>query len=256
MSQRGRRGEIANNPGLAYLIEAGYVGKDAESVLSKLLEANSFVGKALTPCYLDYVGVFGQGKSDVRQETGLLQLNSHMLGGGSQVKYWFICLAAIIYKGCEVVTSCSIAHHCSLLMLPALYTFPYTNLQIAKAILFICGGAFVGREDNLRKEDKSEVRSVDKLWLFGLRDSANEYTDDDDVSWKVRRAAAKCLAALVVTQPEMLSKLYRQACSKLIDKFKERKSKLSPIVLDTSIYAVTSHANCYTQGLRESVIGK
>uniref|UniRef100_M1CF84 Tip120 n=1 Tax=Solanum tuberosum TaxID=4113 RepID=M1CF84_SOLTU len=41
-------------------------------------------------------------------------------------------------------------------------------------------------------------------------DSANEYTDDDDVSWKVRRAAAKCLAALVVTQPEMLSKLYKQ----------------------------------------------
>ncbi|KAH0767227.1 hypothetical protein KY285_003098, partial [Solanum tuberosum] len=57
------------------------------------------------------------------------------------------------------------------------------------------------------------------------RDSANEYTDDGDVSWKVRRAAAKCLAALVVTQPEMLSKLYKQACSKLIDRFKERKSK-------------------------------
>uniref|UniRef100_A0A0V0GXZ6 Putative ovule protein n=1 Tax=Solanum chacoense TaxID=4108 RepID=A0A0V0GXZ6_SOLCH len=36
-------------------------------------------------------------------------------------------------------------------MLSALYTFPYTNLQIAKAILFICGGAFVGREDNFRK---------------------------------------------------------------------------------------------------------
>ncbi|XP_006346372.2 cullin-associated NEDD8-dissociated protein 1-like [Solanum tuberosum] len=87
-------------------------------------------------------------------------------------------------------------------------------------------------------------------------DSANEYTDDDDVSWKVRRAAAKCLAALVVTQPEMLSKLYKQACSKLIDRFKERKSKLSPNVLDTFIYAVTSHANCYTQGLRECVFGK
>ncbi|WMV12835.1 hypothetical protein MTR67_006220 [Solanum verrucosum] len=59
-----------------------------------------------------------------KHETGLLQLNSHMLGGESQVKYWFICLAAIIYKGCEV---------------------------IAKAILFICGGAFIGREDNFRK---------------------------------------------------------------------------------------------------------
>lgn len=45
---------------------------------------------------------------------------------------------------------------------------------------------------------------------FCCSESANEYTDDEDVSWKVRRAAAKCLAALVVTRPEMLSKLYEQ----------------------------------------------
>ncbi|CAJ2656802.1 unnamed protein product [Trifolium pratense] len=34
---------------------------------------------------------------------------------------------------------------------------------------------------------------------------ANEYTDDEDASWKVRRAAAKCLAALMVSRPELLS---------------------------------------------------
>ncbi|KAG5126581.1 hypothetical protein JHK82_027416 [Glycine max] len=43
---------------------------------------------------------------------------------------------------------------------------------------------------------------------FSVNESANEYTDDEDVSWKVQRVAAKCLVALIVSRPKILSKLY------------------------------------------------
>ncbi|WRX27438.1 TATA-binding protein interacting (TIP20) - like 2 [Theobroma cacao] len=74
-------------------------------------------------------------------------------------------------------------------------------------------------------------------------ESANEYTDDEDVSWKVRRAAAKCLAALIVSRPEMLCKLYEEACPKLIDRFKEREENVKMDVFNTFIELLRQTGN-------------
>ncbi|KAI4296141.1 hypothetical protein L6164_036124 [Bauhinia variegata] len=74
-------------------------------------------------------------------------------------------------------------------------------------------------------------------------ESANEYTDDEDVSWKVRRAAAKCLAALIVSRPEMLAKLYEEACPKLIDRFKEREENVKMDIFNTFVELLRQTGN-------------
>ncbi|PPE02794.1 hypothetical protein GOBAR_DD00163 [Gossypium barbadense] len=79
--------------------------------------------------------------------------------------------------------------------------------------------------------------------LLFYSESANEYTDDEDVSWKVRRAAAKCLAALIVSRPEMLCKLYEEACPKLIDRSKEREENVKMDVFNTFIELLRQTGN-------------
>ncbi|KMZ65955.1 Cullin-associated NEDD8-dissociated protein [Zostera marina] len=66
-------------------------------------------------------------------------------------------------------------------------------------------------------------------------ESADEYTDDEDISWKVRRAAAKCLGAIVISRPEMLSKMYSEASPRIIERFKEREENVKMDIFNTFI---------------------
>ena len=70
------------------------------------------------------------------------------------------------------------------------------------------------------------------------RMSDDDYTDDDDVSWKVRRAASKCLVAVLDNYADMLPTLYRSACPALVGRFKEREENVKMDIFNAFIVLV------------------
>jgi len=64
-------------------------------------------------------------------------------------------------------------------------------------------------------------------------DETEEYSDDDDVSWKVRRAAAKLLTAVIIAFPSVLPIVYKDVAPTLISRFNEREESVRVEVLAT-----------------------
>lgn len=71
-----------------------------------------------------------------------------------------------------------------------------------------------------------ELRGHSSVCLPLAPESEDEYSDDDDMSWKVRRAAAKCMAALISSRPDLLPDFHCTLAPALIRRFKEREENV------------------------------
>jgi cullin-associated NEDD8-dissociated protein 1 len=65
--------------------------------------------------------------------------------------------------------------------------------------------------------------------------SDEEYSDDDDSSWKVRRAAAKCMVAILGNYLDALNSLYPIASRALLARFREREENVKADVLNAFV---------------------
>ncbi|XP_019800145.2 cullin-associated NEDD8-dissociated protein 2 isoform X3 [Tursiops truncatus] len=82
-----------------------------------------------------------------------------------------------------------------------------------------------GEEEQMETEDSE----------FSEQESEDEYSDDDDMSWKVRRAAAKCLAALISSRPDLLTNFHCTLAPVLIRRFREREENVKADVFGAYI---------------------
>ncbi|CDW55258.1 cullin associated NEDD8 dissociated protein [Trichuris trichiura] len=85
-------------------------------------------------------------------------------------------------------------------------------------------------QDHRDDGDSSEM-DVD----YGSSEEEQEFSDDDDVSWKVRRAAAKCIGAAITARRELLVRFCIDVAPLLIERLKEREEVVKDDIFATLI---------------------
>ncbi|KAL4716046.1 hypothetical protein ACJJTC_002811 [Scirpophaga incertulas] len=86
-------------------------------------------------------------------------------------------------------------------------------------------------EDEDRSNDDEEMEDESVAPEGEPESDSEEYSDDDDMSWKVRRAAAKCLESVIATRHELLADMYETVSPALIARFKEREENVKCDIL-------------------------
>ncbi|KAH0549044.1 cullin-associated NEDD8-dissociated protein 1 [Cotesia glomerata] len=102
---------------------------------------------------------------------------------------------------------------------------PHINKIIEICLKYLTYDPNYNYDDDVNDESDGEG-NVMETEEDGDEDGEDEYSDDDDMSWKVRRAAAKCLEAVVSSRRELLSELYKHVSPAIIARFKEREENV------------------------------
>ncbi|KAF8766423.1 Cullin-associated NEDD8-dissociated protein 1 like protein [Argiope bruennichi] len=98
---------------------------------------------------------------------------------------------------------------------------PHVSTIVKLCLQYLCYDPNYNYDD-----DEEDENGMDMEKDEDEGESEEEYSDDDDMSWKVRRASAKCLEAVIATRHEMLLEFYKVISPVLISRFKEREENV------------------------------
>ncbi|KAI9137796.1 cullin-associated NEDD8-dissociated protein 1-like protein [Paraphysoderma sedebokerense] len=114
-----------------------------------------------------------------------------------------------------------------------------------QSIVNICT-EYVRYDPNYADDDEEEENADEMETDEGGSDDEDEdeedYSDDEDMSWKVRRASAKLLSSIVVTRGDLLADLIKSVGVTLIKRFKEREESVRADILQTYVALVRQTA--------------
>lgn len=103
-------------------------------------------------------------------------------------------------------------------------------------------------DPNYDYENVAQDMEVDDGWDNDEWGDETGIQNDDDSSWKVRRASIKVILAIIHSRPEMLRELYQTLSREIVARFKERDDKIQAIVLNTFAALVRSSFLTNTAG--------
>ncbi|TFK38693.1 TIP120-domain-containing protein [Crucibulum laeve] len=88
--------------------------------------------------------------------------------------------------------------------------------------IILVGNQFIKYDPNYAGADDEDEEMADPDDDDDDEDEGDEYSDDEDTSYKIRRSATKLLAAIVGTRPELLVSIYKDVSPVLISRFSDR----------------------------------
>ena len=131
--------------------------------------------------------------------------------------------------------------HCAKSVLPIYVAIciefqAYTDIIIATSLKYLCYDPNYSYDNDDDESMLIDTGNTDDEDEEDEDDEYNDLSDDDDVSWKVRRASAKVLESLVASKPHTAVQFYNEnRAALLVSRFKEREESVKDDIFQTFV---------------------